>query len=322
MLTPVAIVGNINLDIKTSLIPVHDTVLSDGETGVDEIYESLGGGAANTALAAAQLGGRVSFFGCVGDDELGDRLEAALTSFGITAHLARKPMPTGRSLALHWNNGARHFLSSLPNNRSLTAADIDVDTIIKTGCHQLLRADVWFSEAMLAEGNYELLHRTRAAGIETYLDINWDPEWSIPGSAARIHERCRQLASVLPLVAVAHGNQHELAYFTRQENIQDACRFLLDAGCTTVVIHRGAQGAASYNAAEGWIEVPAVPVPVIVCPTGCGDVFCAAHMLLRHLDTPQRLSACARIAADHLRGTRILIPRLTDCRHTHNKEAP
>lgn len=310
MLTPVAIVGNINLDIKTSLVPAHDSVLSDGETSIEEIYESLGGGAANTALAAAQLGGRVSFFGCVGDDDLGDRLEAALTFYGITAHLARKPTRTGRSIALHWDNGARHFLSSLPNNRSLTAADIDVDAMVEAGCRQLLRADVWFSEPMLAEGNYQLLCRARAAGIETYLDINWDPEWSIPGNDARIQERRRQLTSVLPFVSVAHGNQRELAFFTGRENIQDACRFLVDAGCTTVVIHRGAQGAASYSAAEGWIEVPAAPVPVIVNPTGCGDVFCAAHMLLHHLDTPQRLNACANIAADHLRGTRILIPRM------------
>jgi hypothetical protein len=46
----------------------------------------------------------------------------------------------------------------------------------------LLRADVWFSEAMLAEGNHYLLERARAFGIEVYLDINWDPEWSIAGN--------------------------------------------------------------------------------------------------------------------------------------------
>jgi sugar/nucleoside kinase (ribokinase family) len=313
---PIAIVGNINLDIKTSLIAASDGVMSDGETGIDEIYESLGGGGANTALAAAQLGGRVCFFGCVGDDELGDRLEASLTEYGIVTHLTRKGTATGRSINLNWNNGSRHFISSLPNNRSMTAEDIDVDVMIEAGCRQLLRADVWFSEAMLAEGNYGLLRRVRAAGIETYLDINWDPEWTVPGNGARVKQRREQLMRILPLVDVAHANERELAFFTGCEDVRDGCRFLLEQGCSGVVVHRGAKGAASFHASESWIEVPAAPVSSIVCSTACGDVFCAAHILLRNLESRERLSASARIAADHLSGKRILIPRLKDRRFT------
>ncbi len=49
--SPIAIIGNINLDVKTSLIGAGNGILADGETGVDEIYESVGGGGANTAVA-------------------------------------------------------------------------------------------------------------------------------------------------------------------------------------------------------------------------------------------------------------------------------
>ncbi len=308
MKTPIAIIGNINLDIKTS--PIGAGVLADGETAVHEIYETLGGGGTNTALAAAHLGGRVHFFGCVGDDDLGDRLESAMASFGITTHLARKPGATGRSINLNWQNGCRHFISSLPNNRSMTVEDIDMRSLLRAGCGQMLRSDVWFSESMLAEGNQILFKQVTRAGIETYMDINWDPEWSTPANHARVLQRREELRRVLPFVHHAHGNERELQLFTERDNVRDACRFLIDQGCGEVVIHRGAAGAASFTAREGWIEVPAVPVEEVVCSTGCGDAFCAADILYHELPTPERLEASARVASEHLSGKRVLIPRL------------
>jgi len=308
--SPIAIVGNLNLDVKTSLIGSGDGILADGETAVEEIYESLGGGGANTAVAAAQLGGRVHFFGCVGDDDLGDRLEAALVECRISAHLARKPTATGRSINLNWDNGCRHFISSLPNNRSLTVGDIGLRSLIESDCRQMLRSDVWFSDSMLAEGNRYLFEQVCSAGIETYMDINWDPEWSTTGNHARVCSRRQQLRSVLPFVHHAHGNERELQFFTGRENALDACRFLIDHGCGEVLVHRGRRGAASFTAADGWVEVAAAPVETVVCSTGCGDVFCAAHMLLTSLPKMDRLKASARIAAEHLSGMRCLIPRL------------
>jgi len=105
-------------------------------------------------------------------------------------------------------------------------------------------------------------------------------------------------------------------FFTGRDTVCDACRRLCDAGCCEVVVHRGAKGAASYTTGAGWMEVPAAPVDEVVCSTGSGDVFCAAHMLLEGLATEQRLSAAARIASDHLGGRRVLIPRLKD---SHDK---
>jgi sugar/nucleoside kinase (ribokinase family) len=306
---PVAIVGNINLDIKTGTMPASRAIFEDGETSASEIYETLGGGGANTALAVSMLGGSVHFFGCVGNDELGRRLELALVARGISPHLAVKGTATGRSLALHWDNGHRHFLSSLPNNRAMALEDIDLATLQASSCPVLLRADIWFSEAMLAEGNMELLRRARAAGIETYLDINWDPEWSVSGTA-RVASRIGCVRRILPYVNYAHGNVRELAYFTGCDRTLEACRTITEQGCGNVVVHRGAAGAAQFNEAEGWTEVPAVPVSAVTNPTGCGDVFCAAHMLHRHLPVHDRLAVSAAIASSHLSGIRPLIPRL------------
>src|SRR5215831_4051908 len=85
------VVGNVNRDVKTSPLAGGEALLHDGETGVASIVETIGGGGANSACAAAALGGRVAFLGKVGDDALGQRLERTLARRGIEPHLARDP---------------------------------------------------------------------------------------------------------------------------------------------------------------------------------------------------------------------------------------
>ena len=121
------VVGNINRDIKTSPFPHGEHLFRDGETSVSSIIETIGGGGANSAFAAASLGGRVTFLGKVGDDPLGERLGRALVKHGIAAHLAKdKLAPTGTSIALNFESGQRHFVSCLPANESLACADLDL----------------------------------------------------------------------------------------------------------------------------------------------------------------------------------------------------
>jgi ribokinase len=62
----IAVVGSINMDyfIETEVLPkIGETVLGEN------FFLSIGGKGANQAVAAARLGGNVSLFGSVGDDE-------------------------------------------------------------------------------------------------------------------------------------------------------------------------------------------------------------------------------------------------------------
>ena len=64
-------IGNVNLAVKTGPIPADPRLFRDGETSVGEIYEAIGGGGANCALAIAQMKGRVHLCAAVGEDALG-----------------------------------------------------------------------------------------------------------------------------------------------------------------------------------------------------------------------------------------------------------
>ena len=45
------VVGNVNRDVKSSPLAPRENLFSDGETSVDSITETIGGGGANSACA-------------------------------------------------------------------------------------------------------------------------------------------------------------------------------------------------------------------------------------------------------------------------------
>lgn len=307
---PLCIVGNINRDVKVLGIADAAGILLDGETSVPRIVETIGGGGANSACAAAALGATVRFLGKVGDDLLAGQLQAALTRHGVQAHLRRDARhPTGTTVALGFDTGSRHFLSCLPNNRSLTFEDLDLSALDE--CTHLLRADVWFSDAMLESGNAKLFGEARRRGIVTSLDINFDPQWRSAAPAV-VRRRKQLLRDVLPLVDLAHGNVAELCEFTDGSDLDSALRMLTTWGVRSVVVHLGAQGAGYYQAGELTV-VPPDRAESPVHATGTGDVLSMCMILLEdraEMSVSERLRAANGIVRAYMEGALDLIPEL------------
>src|SRR5437870_13645416 len=113
----ICVIGNINRDLKTAPLRAGDHLFKDGETSVRSIIETIGGGGANSACAAASLGAQVAFLGKVGADALGDRLERTLVQHGVKARLARDCQhPTGTPINPTLHNAHPPSVSCLPNH--------------------------------------------------------------------------------------------------------------------------------------------------------------------------------------------------------------
>jgi sugar/nucleoside kinase (ribokinase family) len=306
------VVGNINRDVKTSPLHAGEHLLRDGETSVSSISETIGGGGANSAFAAAALGARLTFVGKVGKDALGDRLERTLAKHDIVSFLAKDPAhPSGTSIALMLDNGHRHFVSCLPANEALAFEDINLRSL--EDMQHLLRADVWFSETMLFGGNARLFQAAAERGIPVSLDLNWDPQWG-HAPAAQIEARKQAVRDVLPLVTLAHGNVRELMEFTGAPDLDSALRRLTNWGAKAVVVHLGSQGAGYYQDGALLIEAPA-PVRSHVNSAGTGDVLSVCLMLLHQradIAIAERLRMANSIVAQFMEGSLSLIPALTD----------
>ena len=306
------VVGNINRDVKSAPLRPDESLFRDGETPVSSVGETIGGGGANSAFAAAALGARVAFLGKVGADGLGRRLERTLTRHGIAAHLARdKAQASGTSIALAFENGQRHFISCLPASRALTFADLDLTAI--TPHQHLLRADIWFSEAMLQKGNQRLFQAARQAGLDVSIDLNWDPHWGHAG-AEEIQLRKQSVRAALPWVNLVHGNVRELKEFTQEADLEGALKRLIDWGAEAVVVHLGEKGAGYYHRGSLVVEPPA-PVKSRVNTAGTGDVLSVCMMLLhrcKEASIPERLRLANRIVAQFMEGRHQFIPPLAD----------
>jgi ribokinase len=91
------VIGSLNMDISVSVgrLPgPGETVLGTGAV------IAPGGKGANQALAAARLGGAVRMAGCVGDDEFGGRVLAALAAEGVDLAPVRAVPGCATGLAL------------------------------------------------------------------------------------------------------------------------------------------------------------------------------------------------------------------------------
>jgi sugar/nucleoside kinase (ribokinase family) len=306
------IVGNLNRDVKAAPLRPWKGLFQDGETSVSYVAETIGGGGAISAFTAASLGARVAFLGKVGGDGLGSRLERTLTRHGISSHLARdKAYPSGTSITLSFENGHRHFISCLPASRALTFADLDLQAL---AAHQhLLRADIWFSEAMLREGNGQLFRAARQAGLDVSIDLNWDPHWG-HAPANEIQARKKLVRAVLPSVNLVHGNVRELTEFAQAPDLETALQRLVEWGAEAVVVHLGEEGAGYYHQGT-WIKEPPAPVHAQVNTTGTGDVLSVCMMLLHRCDQasiPERLRLANLVVAQFMEGKRHFIPPLAD----------
>jgi sugar/nucleoside kinase (ribokinase family) len=307
---PVCIVGNINRDVKVRSVPASVSLFEDGETSVAPIVETIGGGGANSACAAAALGASVRFVGKVGSDALGQRLAHAMQRHGVLTFLARDPSATtGTTVALGLANGHRHFLSCLPNNETLCFEDLDLRAL--DGCVHLLRADVWFSRSMLEGGNSRLFSEARRRGITTSLDLNFDPCWS-SGNQAEIARRKQLLREALGAVDLAHGNVRELCEFTDSTDLETALKRLTDWGVKAVVVHLGARGAGYWAGGKLTIEPPSL-ARTTVNSTGTGDVLSICMILLNarsDLSAQEKLRYSNLVVREFIEGKRRLIPAI------------
>ena len=304
----ICVVGNICRDVKTAPFRAGPELAQDGETPVDSITETVGGGGANSAFASAALGAKVAFVGKVGTDALGERLEAALRRYGVEAYLKRDPKhPTGNSLALTYASGQRHFLSCQPNNASLAFEDLDLRAL--NGLSHLFRADIWFSEGMLYGGNERLFRTARDLGMATSIDLNWDPQWGI-AQPEEVRKRKAAVRAVLGLVDLAHGNVRELIEFADAVDLDQALKRLEGWGVKAVVVHMGSAGAGFYSSGSLTLA-QAVPTLSQVHATGTGDVLSVCMMLLHSVpDARAKLELANRIVSEFIAGHRNLIPSL------------
>jgi sugar/nucleoside kinase (ribokinase family) len=270
----IAVVGDINIDVIPEPISETLEIRQDGQIFLDDLVHRRGGQAANFAVKSSELGSEVVFQGKVGDDHHADFLEKHLDKKGVEARMSRsKNVDTGTTIVVPWKDGERFFLSHTDNNSKLKFSDCCLRSI-KNSDH-LARRGVWFSEPMLKEGNKKILRKAKENGVETSIDLHWDPHWN--KSNGRADKRRKHFFEVLQHVDFLLGNEEELKSLTKKSRLEDAVENVQQYGEFKVVTHRGPEGSSIFNGAER-IDIPSENVKNPENPTGTGDVYDAAFL--------------------------------------------
>jgi ribokinase len=251
----ILVVGSSNTDmvIKTESFPKPGETLLGGE-----FFLFPGGKGANQAVAAARLGGHVTFVAKVGNDMFGEQAREQFAREGIaTDHVhVDKQRPSGVALITVDGKGENTIVVAQGSNGTLSPADVDgaaglfgADSIV------LMQLEIPLDSVMHAAG---LARRNNAVVI-----INPAPAAALPDS-------------LLNLVSIITPNRTEAETLTGIKvtdvaSATHASQWFRAKGITTVIITLGKEGAFIYDDAGGRM-IPSMEVKALDS-TAAGDVF-------------------------------------------------
>lgn len=254
----IIVIGSTNMDmvVKTSHIPVPgETVLAGS------FFMNPGGKGANQAVAAARLGGEVTFISKVGNDVFGKQSSQLLDDEGINTFymLSDGELPSGVALITVDELGENSIVVASGANGNFFPADLEnaLDEIANAGI-VLMQLEI-----PLETVNFVAKY---AASKGLRVILNPAP------------------ANILSLELLSHidlitPNQHEAEMISgiKVRDIEDAEKAAIaiyKIGIKNVVITLGALGAVICE--DGEIQVISAPKVEAIDTTAAGDAFCGA----------------------------------------------
>ncbi len=254
-MSKILIIGSSNID----LIACVKHLPAPGETvGEARFMQSNGGKGANQAVAAARLGGDVTFVSCLGDDANAASLRQQFSNDGIDtrALLTASHTPTGTALIYVAEDGENCIAVAPGANRLLGPEAIDALTDrIAEADYLLLQLEIPMESVARAI--------EKAAEVGTRVILNPAPAHPIAD------ELLRKIYLITP-----NRSESEILtgcqVRTPQEASEAAAR-LLEKGVENVIITLGCHGALIRTPHAETI-VPACKVTA-VDTTAAGDVF-------------------------------------------------
>jgi ribokinase len=253
----VLVIGSANLDylVKVAAPPVPgETVLARA------MVKHPGGKGANQAIAAARMGARVKFLGCVGDDQDGEAILRELWAEGVDAAATEivAHEQTGLALVSIFDSGENSITVVPGANFALQSARVLRGIAEDDSASAVI--------VLQAEVPSEIVETAVKAAGRARVVLNLAPYRWVPPVT---------LAACDPLVV----NQSEAAALlgVQVSGPVAAARALDDlrGRVRSAVITLGAQGAC-WADRDGAGHVPAPAVDAVVDSTGAGDAFVGA----------------------------------------------
>jgi ribokinase len=221
-----------------------------------------GGKGSNQAIAAARLGGRICFVGCVGQDRIGEEGKQWMQEAGVNTDFLRvhEQISSGVGFIMLSENGVPAMVTSMGANAAIEKADIDGALETAPGSKIIMtQFELPLDIAMYA------IKKGREAGKMTIVNPGPAPEEPIPFMDA-ISVLIPNETEAQVLLAREPGEAYKAEELVRSLRTK--------TGIENVIITLGDEGVVGVDA-DGYWQLDALDVDV-VDTSGAGDVFCAA----------------------------------------------
>jgi sugar/nucleoside kinase (ribokinase family) len=210
--------------------------------------ETVGSSGAGKAMNLAHLGVDVTLWGLLGEDPPGPRIREEMAARGIRLLTETDPLGTSRHVNLMDAAGDRISIFVNPGSDDLPVA-------VEAIADEAAEADI--VAVTIVNHCRRFLPVLRDIGKPVWIDLHGydgaDPH----------HAEFIEAADYLLMSSTAMADWRG---FLAQR---------VAAGTEAAVCTHGASGASGLSAAEGWVDVPAVPVTDVVDTNGAGDAFFA-----------------------------------------------
>jgi len=249
---------------------------------VQEVVETCGGGASNTAVGLARLGCAASFEGVISSDQWGEKLLANFRKEGVDTQdvTVVEGEVSSFSIILSASGGERVILYEPGTNAHLHKANFDRETALHTDWIYLNH--IQEGSSMIQDDIVEIL-----AG-DPSPNFTWNPGgYQVDaGIESPVNLRLLKATDFLLL------NREEALRFARADSVEKAMNTLRQSGVKAIVITDGKNGAIGTDGTHRY-RCPVAALGPIVDTTGAGDAFGTGMTwaLLTGKDFPTALKA-------------------------------
>jgi ribokinase len=297
----VAVLGSLNMDISVSVAHLPrpgETILGDGAV------IAPGGKGANQAVAAARLGAGVRMAGCIGDDEFGGQITAALRAEQVGTQWVRMVPGTATGLALITVDATGENMITVAPGANGQCGAQETAAVVSAPADMLV-----ISAEIPAAAIAGVLRAARQQGLPCLLNLA-----PVPDGAAQL------LAAGVGWLVVNESEAsallgREVAGLTGAAGAAAALRGLTNGGYA--VVTAGAHGAALAGPGAAAEQASGFSVRS-VDSVGAGDAFVAALAVAVAAGAAPadalRLACAAGATATTARGTQDALPRPADIR--------
>lgn len=262
-MSDIVVVGSVNMDMSVTLerIPgVGETLLADS------MLKNEGGKGANQAVAAARLGAKTAFIGCVGDDEHGDILSNKLKSEGVDCIGIAVTCDNVSGTAMIFIDGEGQNCIAVVQGANLEVSKKLVaksDEVLKNAKAVLLQHEIPL------ETNEYIAELLSDCDVEVILN---------PAPAKKVAE------GIYKNISVVIPNEYEAETMTGiesdgDETLERQADYFHEHGVKHVIITLGSRGA--FVSSGGSQEIVSCPKVAAVDSVAAGDCFCGAFATAR-----------------------------------------